>query len=483
MSQPSKLFGDPAETRNVIWTPQPGPQYDFVTCPFRECMYGGAAGGGKTDALLGDYSGGIEQYGEDWIGVLFRRSYPELEEVERRAMQIFSPIYGQDAYKRGRRTWEFPTAKGTALLRLRAMQELGDELKHQGHQYSWIGFDELTQWPTDRWLEYLLTRLRSAGGAPCFVRLASNPGNVGHAWVKKRYKIGEVEPRTPMAYKAKRSGRVHHRIFIPAKLSDNVILTKNDPNYEDQLDNISDPVLRRALRDGDWNVFAGQAFQEFNVAHHVIPWHKLPRGVPVRRTLDWGFSHPYGCLWGYTNYDGQVIIFRELYGQGERANEGTREAPEQVRKKIAEIEKSLEFIPDICRLDPQVISDDESGTSIYDRLGGIKMKWEGWAKYPGSRVAQKQEIHDLLAVVNGVPRLLIMDNCPNLIRTIMGLPISPRDPEDVDSNAEDHLYDALRGLVADRIRTRNELDAMRMRRVIANQERSLHRQNNPYGGH
>ena len=245
----------PPDTK-VVWKPQPGPQTSFVTCPFEEALYGGAAGGGKSDALLGDFASGIELYGGAWKGILFRRSFPQLEELEARAIEIFSPFYGIESYKRARHTWEFKTAKGTATLQFRALEDKSDVYKFQGHQFTWIGFDELTQWPSDFWLEYLLTRLRSPHGVPCFLRAATNPGGVGHSWVKERYLIGRVPPMTPIRVKLP-SGAVRTRIFIPAKLDDNKILMQNDPGYLDRLSSISDPLLRRALRDGDWDIFAG----------------------------------------------------------------------------------------------------------------------------------------------------------------------------------------------------------------------------------
>jgi len=441
----------------VVWKPQPGPQTAFMLCPYREVLYGGAAGGGKSDALIGDFAAGIEQYGGSWHGVLCRRSFPQLAEIEKRCLEIFSPHYGPGSYKRSSRTWFFHTAKGLSTLKLSSIDDDIKVIDHQGHQYSWIGMDEATQWPSDAVLEYLITRLRSpkeveglGRGAPTYVRLTANPGGVGHNWVKDRFRIGVQDPMVPFDVRDSK-GRAYKRVFIPAKLKDNLILMKNDPMYESVLDGIADPILRRALRDGDWNIAAGAAFPEFRPDIHVMPRRmEVPGGVRMIRSVDWGYERPYGGLWGFGNYDGDMEICHELYGQGPKVNQGSRESPEVVLHKIQEIEKRFGWDVKKAWLDPQCWAQD-GGTTIFQMLGGPKMRWAPWPKGPGSRKIQKQVVHKYLQVVNGKPRLRIWDCCPHLIRTLSTVPLDPRDPEDVDSNAEDHLYDALRGMLADMI--------------------------------
>ena len=225
----------------------------MLSCPLPELLYGGAAGGGKTDALLGDYAAGIERYGSAWQGVIFRRSYPMLEEIERRSLEIFGSAYGASCYSVGNKWWTFPNG---ARLKLRFMDQDKDVYTHQGQQYAWVGFDELTQWPSDWCYTYLFTRLRSPSGAPTYFRATSNPGGVGHQWVKDRFKIGVVPPLTVID-DVSDSGHVHKRVFIPAKVQDNLVLMQNDPLYVDRLDQVSDPILRRALKDGDWIFLRG----------------------------------------------------------------------------------------------------------------------------------------------------------------------------------------------------------------------------------
>ena len=445
--RPPELLGG-----SVVWKPQPGPQTLFCACGFREVLYGGAAGGGKSDALIGDFSQGIFQYGSAWRGLIARRSFPQLEEIERRCIEIFSPVFGIDSYKVGRRTWEFETPRGTATLMLRALEKDVDAHKFQGHQFTYLGFDELTHWPSDYIYEFLAkTRLRSPHGAPCYVRATSNPGGVGHIWVKRRFMQddhgGRVAPLTPIHYVGA-SGRKYTRIFIPAKLTDNKILMENDPAYIDQLDAIADPIMRRALLLGDWDVVAGAAFPEFRRDIHVIEDKPPDLGARHWRGGDWGSAKPYSILWLQQNYDGKIVVWNMIKGMGDKPGEGSRETPEQVREKIEDLEASHEVHVTEGWLDSSCFSADETEYDVAKGLGGMKLGWRAAAKGPGSRIRHKNVVHDYLKVVNGESRLQIMERCEPLIATLMSLPRSKTNVEDVDTEADDHDYDALRYALA-----------------------------------
>lgn len=443
--------------REVIWKPQDGPQRAAILCPHKEILYGGAAGGGKSDWLLGEIAYGIEPYGENWKCILVRRTYQQLEELESRSLQIFGPHYGINNYKRGTKTWYFHSRdNGVAELRLRAIESRQDVLKFQGHQFSLVGIDELTQFPDDFILEYLLTRLRSPGGAPTYVRLTANPGGVGHHWVKSRFKIGDVDPMKPIDVETP-SGIPYKRVFIPALLEDNKILMKNDPAYQDNLARIADPMLRRALRRGDWNIAQGAAFPEFNPDVHVVPPFVIPDDARVWFAMDWGSDKPYAGLWFYADFDGNVYIINELYGCGVKPNTGVNHSPEMVSKLIKEVEKSYRWDVRERFLDPQCWA-QHGGPTIFEMLGGYKMGWKPWPKGKDSRINQKQMVHEYLRVINGYSRLRIFGNgrCDNLIRILSTIPRDPGDTSDVDTHSEDHLYDTLRGGLCRTVATREQ---------------------------
>ncbi len=469
-------------SHKTVWTPQPGPQTLATICRITECFYGGAIGGGKTDWLIGDFGAGIEQYGSAWNGILFRKTYDELEHVEKRCRELFGSIYGIECWSASRRTWSFPSG---ATLKLRYLDKDIDVERYQGHEYTWAGFDELTQWSTDYCYTYLFTRLRSASGAPCYLRGTSNPGGVGHCWVKDRFmSFGDGRPCPPGTIQRIRQddGSIHKRVFIPAKLEDNQILLQNDPGYRSRAMQISDPVMRRALLEGDWDIFAGQAFPEWNKDIHIIPNQKAPKGAEIWRSMDWGYEKPYCCLWLYPDYDGNVTVCNESYGSGDKIGQGSRESAKLVRQKIERIENDHEWWVKTGKLDPQCWAQHDDEPSIFDNLGGAAMGWEPWSKGPGSRVSQKQMVHQMLAVTNNKSQLRIMKRCHNLIRTLPALPRSLTNLEDVDTNAEDHAYDALRGALAKKIYTREE-----RRKIYSMQNKIKQRDQktrfSKYGGH
>jgi len=439
-------------SEHVVWMPQPGPQTAFVRCPYEEVLYGGAAGGGKSDALIGDFGSGIERWGSAWHGLIARRTFPQLAEIEKRCLEIFSPHYGQASYKRSTHTWHFQTDNGESTLKLAAIDDEIKVIDHQGQQYSYVGIDEATQWPTDGVLEYLVTRTRSPKGSPTYFRLTANPGGVGHEWVKSRFRIGQVAPMEPFEVEGPaREGVVPmiKRVFIPARVTDNLILMKNDPTYIDKLNGIADPTLRRALFEGDWDVVAGAAFPEFSREHHVVKPFDT-HGMSVVRGLDWGFEKPFACLWQITDNNGVTFIIKELYGSGSKPGLGNRMAPEQVWERIQAIEKDMGWAVSQAWLDPQCWADHGRGVSEFQLLGGPKARWRPWPKGKNSRRQHKLMVHEMLKVVNGESNTRFFDDCYHTIRTFGTLPIDQRNIEDVDTHAEDHAYDAFRGMNAKR---------------------------------
>ena len=144
----------------VVWNPQPR-QRLVISCPFQEILYGGAAGGGKSDCLIGDWLAHQQQYGKYANGILFRNSYPELQEILIRMQDVYGSVGAK--WKDKDATWTFPNS---SRLRLSYLDSFEDALKHKGDAWSWRGHDELTQRPTDQEYRYLFSRMRSAYGIP-----------------------------------------------------------------------------------------------------------------------------------------------------------------------------------------------------------------------------------------------------------------------------------------------------------------------------
>lgn len=233
---------------NIIWRPSPK-QAEFLACPDDETLYGGAAGGGKSDALLIDALG-LQQnaiLNPVYRAILFRRSFPELGDLIDRSMYIYPKIVPGCAYKTAEHEWVFP--EGAKVIFGYAEADK-DRYRYQGRQYQWIGFDEITHWPTPVVYEFLFSRLRTPDPAlKCYMRAATNPGGPGHKWVRERWRIDDQG--NPTQFVIDVEGTQHTRRFIPAKLQDNPHLAES--GYRQRLLQL-DEMSRAALLDGRWDI-------------------------------------------------------------------------------------------------------------------------------------------------------------------------------------------------------------------------------------
>jgi len=461
---------------NIAWQPQPGPQSLFLQCPAFEVLYGGAVGGGKSDGLMGDFAKDIPR-GKGWKGVYFRRYLGDLDEIIERSKEIFGPVYGVECWRESRRMWDFPSG---ATLKFRAIERKDDVLKHQSKQYTWIGWDELTQWSSPHPYTYLFSRCRSPHGHPCRVRAATNPGGPGHHWVKARF----VDPNYPGEgfLVETTTGRKYWRVYIPAKLEDNRILMENDPHYEDRIYELDDPNMAEALRMGDWNIVAGAAFPEWNPKVHVIQPAPMPHDRPIWRSLDWGYGEPYAGGWYFPSNEGDLIMGNEIYGWSGKPNVGTREAPSVVRDKIDSFERMHEIWVPIGYLDSQCWEEKGQSGLIVEELGGSQLGWRPWKKHgKDRRKLRKLAVHQFLAVTNGNARFKVMSHCEHFIRTFPSLPVDDNNIEDVDSHAEDHHYDQFCGALQHRIPTREQL-RRRHHQMTGGREKYVRARDVPGGG-
>ena len=403
-----------------------------MACPVYELFYGGAKGGGKSDFLLMDFASGVEQYGSAYTGVLFRRTYPELEELLRRAHEIYPRMGAR--YLASEHLWRWP---GGATLRFRHLDSDEDVHEYQGHQYAWLGFDELTDWPTDYPYIFLHSCARSAAGVPVRIRSAGNPGGPGHTWVRARF----IDVGPPMEIHTDPETGLQ-RVFIPALLDDNKALMDADPAYQQRLQALPEH-LYRAYRLGDWDIFAGQVFAEWRREEHLVRPFRLEPSWRRFAALDWGYSRPYSLGWWCVTGDGRMIRYREWYGCEEgRHDVGTREpAPELAERALAV--SVAEGCQDIV-MDPACWSKIDEG----DQSIAAKFEDAGWRIHKGfnDRRGGVARLHELMQtrMEDGRPALLVFDTCLAFARTVPVLVASPTDPEDVDTRSEDHVFDETR---------------------------------------
>ena len=431
----------------VYWKPQPKQEL-ALRCPATELFYGGAAGGGKSDFLLADFLQGAERYGKHWHGILFRKTTTELEELQARAEELYRPqgakYYGTGT-KSGSNMWRFPNG---ATLKMRYLENERDVTHYQGHQYTWIGIDELGNYPSPYCWTYMKSRLRSVYGVPCTIRGTANPGGVGHGWIKQRFIDSHIPNRifnieVELANGKKGSDTI---CFIPSTLDDNQILMKNDPQYEARL--MSLPThLARALRYGDWSVFEGQVLDSFRPNVHVTKPFILKQGEWFRFcSMDWGWSRPYSIGFYAVNSIGRTIRYRELYGckKGEY-NVGLKKSAKALAEEAWSY-AALEGIKDMVA-DPAIWTDEKVEDTSKSIAQVFSEEGFNMIKANNDRVNGLVMVDDTFkqTLVDGdgkeVPMFQVFDTCRDFIRTIPLLTPNPNHPEDIDTKLEDHIYD------------------------------------------
>lgn len=438
------------------WSPQLGPQTDAIAanwCP--ELFYGGAAGGGKSDFLLGDYLQDVETYAEAWRGVLFRRTFPELEELIARSLEMY-PQTGGEWFEQ-KRLWKWPNG---ATLKMRYCETDRDVTRYQGHQYTWIGWDELTQWASLFCYRYLRSRLRSAHKVDTKrMRGAANPGGAGHQAVRSYF----IDPAPGGYVPILDADTGQERIFIPARLEHNEILLRNDPGYEGRLRGVGSETLVKALLHGDWNVVDGAFFNEWLSARHVVRPFTIPEGWVRFASMDWGSAKPFSVGWWAVVSDdyptptgvlprGCLVRYREWYGMkpGE-PNIGLKlhagEVAEGIKKRETGEKVSYRVI------DPAAFAEN-GGPSIAEtmRKAGVFFR-----PADNSRVAKHGAIGGwdqlrgrLAGDGDGNPMVAFFSTCVDSIRTIPTLQHDRSRPEDLGTTAEDHAADDVRYAVMSR---------------------------------
>lgn len=619
--------------QNVIWEPQPGSQQLFLSCPYYEVLLHGSRGPGKTDCLLMAFAQHVGKgHGVGWRGIIFRMSYPELEEIIKKTRQYFPFIFPGAIYNKAKHVWTFPD--GEELL-LRHMDDEADYWSYHGHEYcvspdtevltpsgyvcmgnlkigdkvltlqgedevshifpttpkecvtayfydesgnliseqvqsvkhrllsiadasceesswqdcislpgvvkharlhrllggldktnrrtrhgvsvsfpepyssqvqtthlpmgiafgvfvpcglrdtmditvkqhhhyitrggivnsnSYIGWDELTNWPTDSCYTKMMACCRSSmPGVPKMIRSTANPMGVGHGWVKDRFidkspsGVPFSDPETPSL----------KRVHIAASIFENKKLLENDPEYINRLKAEPDPNRRKAWLLGSWDIVAGGALDDVWLpSRHVIAPFKIPRTWYIDRSFDWGSSRPFSVGWWAesdgspaTMADGRRIHFpsgtlfriHELYGWTGKPNQGNRWTSTQIAQKVLTIDHLLEKRYNIPvnggAADPAIYDrlDDES---IAEKMSEAGVDWVPAIKTPGSRVTGLEAIRERLEAAKQspleAPGLFVFRDCKHFLRTVPVLPRSERNPDDVDTSAEDHVYDETR---------------------------------------
>lgn len=433
--------------RNVIFCPHPGPQTAFIQCPVFEVVYGGSRGGGKTYACLGEFIIHSQEYGYLAKGIFLRRTREALKDAIREARKLFAKVA---VWKSTRNEFHFHNG---AVLVFNYLDRDEDAENYQGHQYTRVYVEELSQFPSPDPIYKMFATLRSANGVPCQFRATCNPGGSGHNWVKSRY----VDNGPYNLIRDDETGLF--RVFIPAKIADNPSLLTNDPGYIARLKMAGSEQLVRAWLDGDWSVIDGAFFPELRTDVHQIShiefMSKLDQDWKYFLGGDWGSARPFSFGW-YAICPartvvldkiiprGAIVRFREYYGTVPgKHNTGLKMTAEAVALEIKRRtqEKLLYGV-----LDPAAFKQD-GGPSIAERMHRCGVHFR---PADNRRIARKGAIggwdicrHRLVGE-DGLPMFYATDRNPHFFRTVPVIQHDKDNLEDLDTDAEDHVADEWR---------------------------------------
>lgn len=437
---------------NVIWSPQEK-QRVFMSRFEDEALYGGAAGGGKSDALV------IEALRQVRIphykALILRKTFPQLAELIDKTLNYYPRAFPGARYNGSNHTWTFPSG---AKIIFGSMQYTKDKVKYQGQAYDFIAFDELTHFTFEEY-SYLFSRNRPNGpGTRAYIRATANPGGVGHGWVKERF-ITAAPPMTTVWDDVSivfpdghEETRRKSRIFVPSSVFDNPALLRNDPDYITRLASMPE-AERNALLYGDWDTFSGQVFTEWRndpehygdrLWTHVIDPFPIPPDWAVWCGLDWGYSRPFSVGWYAVDHERRLYRIRELYGCTGTPNTGVKWEPAEVAREIRRIEEEDPNLKGrrISRVgDPAIWGSDgtESIGSLFERERVY------FDKGDHARIDGKMQVHHRLSFDDeGRPLLYVFTTSKHFIRTLPALVYDETDVEDIDTDGEDHIYDELR---------------------------------------
>ena len=473
--------------KKIIWRPQNGSQNKFLQSPIFEVLYHGTRGPGKTDGLLFAFAQHVGKgFGAAWRGIIFRQTYPQLADVQAKSEKWFRQIFPEAKFNRSKMQWEWPTGE---VLLFRHMARPTDYWNYHGHEYPFIGWEELTNWPDSQCYTSMFACCRSSTkGVPRMIRATTNPYGVGHNWVKARFRLEGRWWDTIVITDAKdQEGRAEPwRCAIHGHLSENKILLAADPDYESTIiASASNPAMAKAWLSGSWEIVAGGMFDDvWKPQYNIMPAFEIPRTWLLDRSFDWGSSAPFSVGWWAesdgcdlrmpdgkvrSTVKGDIFRIHEWYGWNGHPNQGIRMLAVDIAKGIVEHEMqwglragSSDHEQVLVRPGPadNSIHDVENGVSIAldmakpVRVGNDMHKGIAWSRADKSPGSVKNGLEHMRKMIRNahptpgrpreLPGLFVVDECIQFLRTVPNLPRSEKDLDRIDDNAEDHVCDETR---------------------------------------
>jgi hypothetical protein len=479
---------------------QAGSQQLFFSVPYEvfECLLEGTRGGGKTDCLLMDFAREVGQgFGAEWNGVLFKRTNPELRDVKMKIRKWFPKIFPGVKFSASP-YFEVRFATGEVLM-LRHMKTDDDYWDVHGSSFSWIGWEELSNWPTPVLFLKCMSLCRSSHPEVARrkrVRATTNPGGPGHNWIRDRYNLpikrNQIIQGTDIMLARKWMSKEDAlalgdavtkpklRMAIFSDIRENKIFMEADPGYLDGLkQDASSEAQYRAWVYGDWNIVSGGMFDDvWNQRVHWINPFEIPAGWRIDRSFDWGDSKPFSLgYWAQSDgsdvklknakwvptVKGDLFRINEIYGWNGQPNVGCKATSTEIAQRALELELRTKIyhrcVPGPA--DTGIFSGFDGKASIAAEMSKPIRRPNGREyrgitftearKGPNSRIPGWSTMRT--ALKNAIrqdskprekPGLFIFSTCEHWARTVPVLPRDEKKPDDVDTDAEDHPADETR---------------------------------------
>ena len=407
----------------------------FLKDKHRHIAYGGARGGGKSWAVRTKSK--LLAFRYPGIKILIvRKTYKELQ--NNHIEQLTAELAGFAKYNRSDKMFRFPNG---STISFGYCANEGDLGQYQGAEYDVVFIDEAGQLQ-ESWIRKINLCVRGTNGFPKRTYYTLNPGGPGHAYFKRVFVDRNFNPdEDPNDY-----------FFIQAKVEDNKALMDTQPDYLRELENLP-PTLRAAWKDGRWDVYEGQFFEDFRDVPehykdrrwtHVIEPFEIPDGWTICRSYDFGYGKPFSCAWWAVDYDGTIYRIMELYGCTRTPNEGVKWTPDKQFEEIHKTEMQHPWLKGktIIGVADPAIWDASRGESVADTAARYGVFFT-----PGDneRIAGWMQCHYRLQFdEDGYPRMYVFNTCRAFIRTIPTLIYDEHRAEDLDTKMEEHVADEWR---------------------------------------
>jgi predicted Holliday junction resolvase-like endonuclease len=457
---PSEVAESITAGREVVFEPFPK-QIQFLSSDEDHVLFGGGKGSGKTNAFIFDPLRNIEH--PKFRALIIRRSLKDLRDLINKSQDLYRRLIPGVRWKEKEQMFVFPSG---ARIEYGYLDSFADVDNYWGQEYSYIGIDEISQIPEQEWVDKLLGSLRQTSpDLKCYFRATTNWTGIGIEWVKVFFGVETHEQNTTIIHKGE--------VELPTGEIDKVITTKKwfnsliwdnpikaqDKSYIAWLSSLPE-YQKRAWLYGETSVAEGIAFPDFDRKIHVIEPIEIPKNWKRYSGTDYGYNDGASCVFIAVPPDGPIHIYRD-YSCNKKADKGKHYTAQEFAEKVLGIEEEAQEIIRRRIIDGSVY--DKRGAtqpSLYEEMRAVGFRAIPADQTRGSRTAGKNKIHELLRVnpKTGKPGIVVFNNCQNVIKMFLSLPLDEHNMEDVDTDSpHDCEYDALRYVLMSRPSSRPKL--------------------------